>query len=195
MLWPWQKREAPTSVTYTGKRIAELLARSTAPAVDAAAIAAVQIAAGLYEAALVAATFEAPGIKFPAWLRAVVGRSLIERGEFVALIDLDPDTLDLALLPCASWDVTGRARPADWSYRVDVATPSRTFTRRVPAEGVVHVRLNAAAAAPWRGRAPWAVAPTTSALAGRIEKALEKEAQLPVGKLVDVGADMLPDHA
>ena len=181
MGWPFRKREAPVRVDYTSQRIAEILSRANAPEVDAAAVSAVAIASSLYESAVVAATFTAEGVDFPAWWRALLGRALIERGEFVSVIDVEDGGLDL--LPCASWDVTGRARPSEWRYRCDVASPSRTFTRRVPAEGVVHVRLHASASAPWKGRAPWAVASRTSALAGRIETALEREAVLPSGTL------------
>ncbi len=183
-MWPFRQRAAATG--YSTLRVAELEALAGTRAVDAGAVAAVSIAGLLYERALVAATIEAQGFAFPASLRGLIGRSLVDRGEFLAAIEIDPDTGRPVLLPAASWDVTGGPVPETWHYKAELTAPSATVTRRYPAEGVVHVRLNAAASQPWKGRAPWAVASGTSALAGRIEKALEREAGIPVGKVASL---------
>ena len=54
----------------------------------------------------------------------------------------------------------------------------------MPAESVVHLRLNADPDRPWEGRAPLALAASTGELARRIETALQHEFAVPVGRVL-----------
>ena len=82
-------------------------------------------------------------------------------------------------LPAASWDVHGAgADPLAWRYRVDLAGPSGSITRELPAEAVLHIRL-ADPRTPWQGRSPLTRCKATADLAARIESSLDKEARIP----------------
>ena len=71
--------------------------------------------------------------------------------------------------------------PADTSttHQAALETPipgnSKVDRRRVPADGVVHVRINASALEPWRGRAPWQLARVSASTLANIERSLESD--------------------
>ena len=97
----------------------------------------------------------------------------------------------VALRPCWAWDVQGGDyRPETWRYRCDLAAPDGHQTVVVDADRVLHLRLPASAAAPWRGVPPWRAAKLTADLAGAIDQRLSEEAAAVSGYLVptaDVG--------
>ena len=58
-------------------------------------------------------------------------------GQAVFLIDVDP-MRGLTLTPASSWDVSGSPLEAEWTYRVDLAGPSGSFTVTRPGAAVLH---------------------------------------------------------
>ena len=82
----------------------------------------------------------------------------------------------LDLVPASSFDVAGSA--GRWVYQLDTPIPgeSRLHRQIVPADGVIHVRINASASEPWRGRAPWQLAKVSASVRlAYIERSLESE--------------------
>ena len=75
---------------------------------------------------------------------AMIGRSLIRRGEIVFLISTD--TGGLELYPCADWDISGGVSPALWTYRVSVGfafgQQRRTWTYQGAAWYIFGMRSN-----------------------------------------------------
>ena len=96
----------------------------------------------------------------------------------------------------ADWTVRGGSDPITWEYRLSEVGPSATSTRTVPADRVIHIRINASAHEPWRGRSPLALASETARLAGGVEGALSDEAvNAPRATVITVpeGAEGLSD--
>ena len=83
---------------------------------------------------------------------------------------------DMSLVPASSFDVAGSV--GRWVYQLDTPIPgqSRLHRQIVPADGVIHVRINASASEPWRGRAPWQLAKVSASVRlAYIERSLESE--------------------
>jgi phage portal protein BeeE len=96
---------------------------------------------------------------------AMLGRALAVRGEFVALIDGD------ALVPASDWDIrTRNSKPV--AYRLSVPESGGGRTETALAGEVIHVRINADAAAPWLGVSPLRGASLTAGLLHSLESAL-----------------------
>ena len=168
--WPFERRseaEAVTPQDATERWIEDLYRDTDRATVWETAI--VEAAAGLWARALASAAVSpmAPALaglspEFLAW----AGRALILRGEAIALIEIaDGRAL---LLPALAHDVDGRADPAAWMYRLDIAGPSSHRSRRVPGAGVVHFKWAVRASQPWRGLSPVRQAKATGALHARL---------------------------
>lgn len=108
-----------------------------------------------------------------------LGRSLVLYGEALWLIENRPS--GLILNRAAYWDVWGAG---NWNYRVTIPEPSGTRTRNVGADSVIHVRINADPAEPWRGRSPVALSSTTTTLAAEVESHLRDEASANHGYVI-----------
>ena len=104
---------------------------------------------------------------------------MLLRGE--ALFEIVVDSGELSLIQAVSWDVSGRD---DWLYRADFSTPSGTFSRTLPAEQVIHPRINSTADRPWQGQSPLPRA--TAALGAALEAKLTEEVKGPVGSVIPV---------
>ena len=100
----------------------------------------------------------------------MVGRSLAERGGFVAALKVEAGAV--RLVPASSWDLQGDADPSTWRYRCDFIGPSGSMTETLPAVGVLHFRINADSRTPWRGRSSLSLAVLSGELAARVERAL-----------------------
>ena len=68
---------------------------------------------------------------------AVIGRSLVTRGELIFAIDTDGDSI--TLLPASNHDVEGGPNPESWQYRLTLAGPTETITRTLTADRVLHL--------------------------------------------------------
>ena len=201
MRWPWsrEKRQVASDTTsstaYTDARIAAILAVAGGDAAaDVNAIAAAEVAAGLWGRAFASASVEpmtpATRAVSPAVLE-LIGRELVRKGE--ALFEIAVMSGEARLMPVSWWDVYGSYRPETWEYQITLAGPDQTSTRRVDAERVVHCRYATTPTEPWRGVSPLAHSRTTSDLAAMLETRLSQEAAASVGAFVPVpqspGAD------
>ena len=122
----------------------------------------------------------------PAFL-ALIGRSLVRRGELVCY--MSPDN-GIDLLPCSSHDVSGGASPHSWRYRCVVSGPSRTRTYRgLPREGVIHLTYSVDPETPWKGAGPLQVARIAGRLSAETATALADESSGPRGSFLPLPVD------
>ena len=101
---PREDRAADTDRTYTTDRVGALMASSAGPGAVATAVAAVEIAAGLWSRALALATVTPQTARTRAITPAILelaGRSLARRGQVVFDLEVDAGGA-LALIPCAA---------------------------------------------------------------------------------------------
>ena len=122
---------------------------------------------------------------------SMLGRQTISRGNAVFEIFLDPATGNQRLLPVEEYEVGGDVEPSTWRYSIKRSRPTgEPVTRNVPAAGIVHVRYEPPASAPWAGVSPLVGAGVTATQLARIEQSLAYDAQIPTGALMP-----LPDGA
>ena len=122
----------------------------------------------------------------PAVRMQIIEGLLSRDGAYAGLLDVDPLTGGMALLPSSSWEVWGSTpHPATWRYDLSVPAPS-SGTRQVWAgrEQVLHVQWTSHPRYPWRSVGPWAASASTSRLAARIEQTLAREHNSPIGNVV-----------
>ena len=115
-----------------------------------------------------------------------LARRLLLGGNALYLIDLD--RLGAIILRPASAFTFG-GNPSRLSYELELPNPNQQgqpLIRRVPAEGVVHVKINAPSSEPWLGRAPWQCAQLTAEALGQIERSLKADSSIPTGLLLPV---------
>ena len=150
----------------------------------AAAVAGVRAIAGAFSVATVAPVGLASVLTAPTLRDMVV--SLITWGNAVYEIQFDREgrfRLDRA----AAFDVYGGSPdPAEWVYSLELATPRGLTQRRQETAGVVHVKMLAPAAEPWRGRSPLLAAGLTAGTLARIEQSLQYDASTPVAHLLPI---------
>ena len=120
----------------------------------------------------------------PEFMASLV-RTLLLTGNFLAMVDVDSGGI-IRLQRAASWDVLGDPLPESWRYRLDLSGPSRTITRHVPFNGVVHVRMNCSTFTPWRGTSPLQNAGVSGELLGKLESSLRDESRARSGSLLPV---------
>lgn len=184
MRWPWQRPEA-RSEDATAQLIRSIQALAEGGLRDGGALAVVEACSGLWERALASASVapdSAPLRAVSPPCLALAGRMLAIRGEAVFVLAVEGGTV--SLLPCSTWSLQGYGDPGGWLYRVDVAGPSRTTSRMVPAAGVVHFRVNGDARRPWRGVSPLERANATASLGAAVEKSLTAELRVPVARIL-----------
>ena len=190
-MWPWSKRETRDS-SYTDTLIAQIVSQASGgtlarPAATGALEASASIVARCFSAADVAGPDQFVAALGPSTL-SMIGRSLIRQGEILFAIEVINGRV--VLLPAASWDVTGDVDPASWSYRLVLGGPSRLTTLEpVPANGMIHVRLQSDPEQPWRGVAPLASAAIAGRLSAETMQALADEASGPRGMLLPTPID------
>ena len=114
---------------------------------------------------------------------ALIGRALIREGEICLAIDVDGDMVKL--WPAADYDVFGTYDPMAWTYRLNLAGPSRWMTRwPVSADGVCHFRYLVDPERPWRGIGPIESAALAGKLSAETTKALADESTGPRGSVM-----------
>lgn len=196
--WPWRRPAERRSVDAL---LAQLVAqRAAGDGVSVEAGAALETAATWYESAFAAAEWEGGSrarLFGPAEL-AAVARAIVRDGEAVWIADVSAAG-ELAVLPAASWDVSGGPSPASWTWRVALAGPSGQVDRVLPMEAVMHFRRRVGRASPWRGRSGADWASESARLAAGIERSLADEAATSTGAVLPVpvapgeGDDEEPD--
>lgn len=186
MKWPWSQPERRAAADERDPVVQALLALQQ-PSIDGA-VGALEASCGLWARAFAAAeVLPMAGATRPLTpaVLAMVGRMLCARGECVFAIDADPET-GLALTPAATWNVTGGRR---WRYEATFAGPTRTWTRRLGGDAVLHFRYAVTPARPWLGLSPLACSPVTRRLAAAIEDSLQIDFAGVQGTILFAGAD------
>ena len=182
MRLPWtrtENREAET-LDATEVAISALQQAAAGKTPRATELAALEIGAGLIGRAFAAATVSGSPEASRLLTRpalALAGRALALRGEAVFAL-ADP------LAPVSGHDIAGSADPASWAYRIDLAGPSRTSSRFLPADAVLHFRQNVDPSRPWKGRPAHGIAAATALTAAAAEKSAYGEAKFPISKLI-----------
>ena len=198
MRWPWSREkrqvspaDTTSSTAYSDARIAAILAAAGGDAAaDVNAIAAAEIASGLWGRAMASARIEpmtAATRGLTPQVRELIGRELVRKGEALFLIQVIRG--QAMLMPVSWWDTYGSFRPETWEYQITLAGPDQTTTMRVEAERCVHCRYATTPTEPWRGVSPLAHSRTTSDLAAMLETRLSQEASASVGAFVPVPQD------
>ena len=109
-------------------------------------------------------------------------RSLMVRGNWVALIEVGPAG-EITLTPAASWKVSGTA--SRWLYELEIPTPQGSaIRRRASFEGVLHARINSLPSKPWQGRAPWQCCELDSQALAYISRSLRWDSHMSSGMLM-----------
>ena len=195
MRWPWQSPPVETRAdsSYTDALITAITANAKGQTTAfPTAVGALEAASGLVGRAFATAVVESTSSAVlraltPSCL-ALIGRSLIRRGEIIFYLDTSFGMVDL--LPCQSHDVDGGPNPLTWEYRCTVSGPERTYTYdHTPAAGVVHITYARSPETPWRGIGPLQAAGLTGRLAAETLAALADESSGPRGHLLGIPVD------
>ena len=190
MRWPWDRTEKrqQSGGAYSDAIIALIQSRAGGNSVgEPGAIAALEIAAGLWARAFASAELSPAIPAVTSSVLASIGRELVRRGQSVWGVDVRRG--QITLTPAGSWDVAGGADPASWFYRLDLFGPSGNETRVYPSESVLHFKFGVDPARPWQGTSPLSFARATGKLAANLELRLGEEAGARVGYLLPVPAD------
>ena len=147
-MWPFREgRAGAVTQDATEVAISALAARAAGKDARPETLAALEIAASYVGRAFASAVVSGPeAARFlTREALAMIGRSLVLRGELV----MYPE--GSALVPASTFDIRGG--PNDWAYRCDFAGPSSSVSRFLPAQSVLHFRINADPPRPWKGQA------------------------------------------
>ncbi len=189
MKLPWKRRETRADSSYTDALVAAITANAAGEQTAfPTATAALEACAGFVARAFAAAEVTAPDAAMSALspdCLALIGRSLIRRGEIVFAIDLRGS--EVVLLPAQSHDIDGSPDPATWIYRVNLGGPERTLTRtRQRQDAIVHIAYAKDPERPWRGVGPLQAAQLAGRLSAETVAALADEASGPRGAFLPV---------
>ncbi len=111
----------------------------------------------------------------------LIGRSLANRGQFVALIDATGP--DIELVPVVDWDVaTRKGKPV--AYRLQVPEAGGGHQVEALVDEVVDVRINTDVTTPWHGQSPLRKTRITAGLLEAIEGGLQDVLDSPWGSQV-----------
>ena len=189
---PWARQTEVRESSYTDLLVARALERAGGAAIAApTATGALESAAGLVARCFAVASVEGaerfPGAVTPAVL-STIGRALVRSGELVAAVEVHMAGR-VRLRPASDWDVTGDFDPETWRYRVNLAAPSVTVTRMLPAASVIHARYQVDPARPWHGIGPLESAALAGRLSAETVTALGDEMSGPRGGLLPTPGD------
>ena len=111
-----------------------------------------------------------------------MARDMLRQGNSVWAIDVVDGELELQR--ACGWTVESRSpNPARWLYKLQIATPSATVSKVLPADSVIHLISDAPAESPWQGRAPWQTASLTGRAAAELEKSIGDESHVYAGRV------------
>ena len=191
MRWPWSK-PVETRESYTESVVSAALYDAT-NTTGVRALASLEIAAGLWARSLSVATVRPEGAALGGLTPDVlgdIGRRLCATGEALYLLDVRGGRV--SLLPISHYDVSGSFDPATWVYRITLAGPTSSTTRRISGDGILHFRYSTDPERPWKGLSPLGRASETAALAANLERMLRDEAGGPVGSFLTLPAESGP---
>ena len=185
--WPWEKRASGgTNSSYTDALIRTIVAQAGSTVANPSATGALEMSSGVVSRAFMAAEVNGP----PAVMMALspgtlgmIGRELIRRGEYVALVEVKNGVP--VIYPSAYLTVNGPPDPSLWTYELTLAGPDRQHSLyNVPAERVIHIRYSQDPERPWRGIGPTQAAALAGRLSAETLEALADEASGPRGSFL-----------
>ena len=193
MRWPWAARPEIRS-SYTDLIVAGLFAQADGTTSHVGAIAAVEIASGLWGRLPLIGNCRASlsGLGWPLTGRTVGHRNSALSRRRSALRARCAGRGGGAPA-CLGLGRERIARPGDLDVSLPARGAKRTISRMVESAGVLHVRYSSDARQPWIGVSPLARCPTTAALGANLETRLSQEAGAPVGSLLAVPESADPD--
>ena len=113
------------------------------------------------------------------------GRSLIEVGESLHLVQVRPSTGEVYLVPAQHrWTVYGGSDPEEWVIDATLTGAQTVFEYSAPRAAWLHVVRSASPDYPWRGVSPLERASVTAQLARAAEDALVAEMRQPVMSII-----------
>ena len=187
-MWPFNRREKRDfTVTSTDRAIAA--AYGNTDTADVAGTAAATVAGTVLSRAFAAAAVK-PSVErtgLTPHVMAEIGMAFIFAGQSVWLIDVVNGRVKL--YRASSWDIEGT--PFEQRYRVTIPGPTRQVDRIVPAESVLHPRINCSSANPYRGRSPLELAGFSAKALANAERQLSEELSGPVGRVLPAPLDSL----
>ena len=188
-LWPFGRETRADSYTDEVVRLLESRYAGDSSTADPMAIAAVEIASGLWGRSFASAKVlpETPATQAVSpGILETIGRQLIKRrGECLFLIQVENGRVRLD--PASSWKIEGRPDPATWTYDLTLSGPSVTQNiKTVAAERIVHCRYGSRPSAPWKGVGPLQSASLTALLGGNLEQRLGEELSMAAGAILPV---------
>ena len=179
-------RPEERAIGYTDALVEALMRRAVSrDAVYDALLGAVQVCAGILGRSLsIAAPTGDLGLLTAARL-ADIGSDLVRRGQSIWLFRVGVDGRP-TLLRCDTADpvVHGGPDPRSWRYVLTLGAPSQQQAIEVGSESVMHVRWNAQALTPFRGRSPLELAAATGRLASGLSESLGNETAVAVARIL-----------
>ena len=158
---------------------------------NASAIAALEVASGMWSRAFAAATVKPQTLATRAITPAIlssIGRQLVMRGQ--SLHALMVERGQVRLDPIGYWEIRGNSpNEDDWIVRCEFYGPTGSYSRIISHKNVVNCRYSCLPSQPSRGLSPMDFAAATGKLAGNIEQRLSDEAGGPSGYLIPVPED------
>ena len=158
---------------------------------NASAIAALEVAAGMWSRAFAAAIVKPQTLETRAITPAImasIGRQLVMRGQ--SLHALMVERGQVRLDPIGYWDIKGDSpNEDDWIVRAQFYGPTGSYSRIISHKNIVNCRYSCLPSQPSRGLSPMDFAAATGKLAGSIEQRLSDEAGGPSGYLIPVPED------
>ena len=183
---PFRRTEKRES--YTDARLQNQVAVALGSVGKVVQHGALEAAAGIYASAFASATITGASPLVSAALTpsvlSQIGRSLIRYGEYVAVLELNDDVLEL--IEAAVCEVSGGASPSSWRYQIGLATPDGQLTRHLPSTAVVHLRYASEPNSPWRGQGPLQLASELARLAANMERSVANQMNLISGMILPV---------
>ena len=161
---------------------------SAAGLYQAHATAALESAAGLYQAAFSAAKVEPEQEALGPSFLGEAARRLIRYGQAVYLIEVEDGKIRLQ--DVGSWNIGGGPGEESWTYHCQIQGPTSAETIKVPSSGVIHFRYAVDPLRPWEGLGPLQSASATpGTLMGALEQRLGEESAAPSALLLPIPAD------
>ena len=167
--------------------ITDYLLRASTSTNESKAVAAVEIAVGLWGRSFASASVTpvTPAtMALTPWVLSQIGRRLCLKGEALFEVQVDMDGVEL--VEASTWTITGDPDRASWRYEMTFPGPSMIAMRNRPRAAVAHLQYESDPNEPWRGRGPLHGAAVSQELLSRLEKRLSDEASQPVGHALPV---------
>ena len=189
----WLREFRAAAGGYEDQQLRQAFPGLSSGAVRAAALGALQTAAGALARALATAAVTGARGALTAETLYAIGYDLVRHGQYVALLQIQRDGAARLLRADANSPTYGGPDRESWRYTLTLGGPSHTRTLTAPADTVAHVIWNSASITPWRGRSPLAVASASSELAARINQSLSDESNIPVSRSIPMPYGTTPE--